>query len=151
MPTPLPVMPPIPLPTIEPTILGQLKKELTRELVFYHKAIRNVTRPGQVHRVGDTIGFTAYARNWSGVTMKNVSGWIVQSAATTFGAVHFTIPVLTGSEVPLGPEIQAKVVADTSSVTGGDVIALIDATGFGDLSAIGFGDHGRLLDNIQPG
>jgi len=135
-----------------PTVIDQLQSELCNELSFYHKGVRNITRPGQPHRVGDKIGFQAFAKNISSsLTMKTIAGWIRQAPATTFTSVSFSVTTLTpGQEKSLGAEIQAVVVADTNDMMYRDKIALIDATGVVDLSTVTFQDSGFFLDAIGP-
>ena len=134
-----------------PTILDQLCSELRNDLSFYHKGVKNVTRPGLPHRVGDQISFDVFVKNrTNNIIIKNVTGWVKHAAATSFTSMNYTIPILEpGGEKSLGPTIKAEVVANTNDIMWFDKIALIDTTAEADLTKIRFNDSGILIDNIQ--
>ena len=132
-----------------PTILEQLSNEFKSHLTFRHHGVENKTRPGQPHRVGDTIKFSVYAKNNSlGIGMKNIDGTISKTMWVDFNPVSFSNITLGPGEEKKIADIETEIIADLNIFF--DIVAIVHARASADLSDFRFTDFGILMDNILP-
>jgi len=139
------------------SILTQLKAEMKKELKIYFTDLKNVTRPNQTWRVGDTIRFDVRLKNTGPIEIVDIRGQVTNGYCVTFTSQTFELASLdpNGDAHTVINNLEAEITRDMFPSPpfrpGMDLIAFVNLRANANLAKVRFTDGEVFRAEVKQG